>query len=204
MSTSTSSVDTPVRPGRPRSAAASAKVTRAALELALEGGLPYATIERIASVSGVAKSTIYRRWPNAGAILMDAFLDVIGPTIAYDDSLPIVANFRRSVAGLSEVLNGPYGRLLQHLLGAAQSDPELSRAFVERWIGPRRQMGREAIEHAVVRGELTADIDPGLSMDLIYGAIYYRLSVSFSEIDREFVETVVMRVLGPYLPEGAS
>ncbi|WP_162619893.1 TetR/AcrR family transcriptional regulator [Salinicola acroporae] len=195
----------PVRPGRPRSATASAEVMRTALELALEGGIHHATVERIVSVSGVAKSTIYRRWPNAVAIVMDAFLEAVGPSIAYDDELPVVASFRRSVLALAEVLNGPHGRLLQYLLGAAQSDPVLSRAFVERWIGPRRQMGRQAIVGAVERGELRPEIDPDLSMDLIYGAVYYRLSVSFSEIDQDFVEAVIDRALGPYVrdrPDG--
>ena len=66
---------------------------RAALELAFEGGIQHATVERISTVSGVAKSTIYRRWPNAAAIVMDAFFEEVGPTIAYDLRLPIVENF---------------------------------------------------------------------------------------------------------------
>ncbi|WP_162619636.1 TetR/AcrR family transcriptional regulator [Salinicola peritrichatus] len=194
-----SAVSSSPRPGRPRSATASLKVMAAALDLALEGGIHHATIERVSAVSGVAKSTIYRRWPNASAIVMDAFLDKIGPIIAYDSSLPIETNFRHSVMALVEVFNGPHGRLLQHLLGAAQSDRELGEAFASRWIEPRRQMGREAIVEAVKKGELDPEIDPDLSMDLIYGAVYYRLTVSFSEMDEGFIEAVVDRVLGDYL-----
>ncbi|CAN5770546.1 hypothetical protein BH11PSE13_BH11PSE13_32350 [soil metagenome] len=36
------------------------------------------TVERNAEHSGIAKTTIYRRWPNAAAIVMDGFLDEIG------------------------------------------------------------------------------------------------------------------------------
>ena len=93
------SVSSP-RPGRPRSTSAAPKVMRAALELAFEGGIQHATVERISTVSGVAKSTIYRRWPNAAAIVMDAFFEEVGPTIAYDLRLPIVENFCHSVGAL--------------------------------------------------------------------------------------------------------
>ncbi|KAA0015605.1 hypothetical protein F0A16_19990 [Salinicola corii] len=123
----------------------------------------------------------------------------IGPVIAYDSNLPVVTNFRHSVTVLVEIFNGPYGRLLQHLLGAAQSDPELGEAFAKRWIEPRRQMGREAIVEAVKKGELDPELDPELSMDLIYGVVYYRLTVSFSAMDDGFIEAIVDRDLGGYL-----
>lgn len=193
-----SSVSSP-RPGRPRSASAAPKAMRAALDLALEGGLPHATVERVSAVSGVAKSTLYRRWPNAPAIVMDAFFDEVGPMIAYDAQLPIIESFCQSVGALVEALKGPRGQLLRELLGAAQADPDLREAFVERWIAPRRQLGQEAIEVAVARGELRPEVDPELALDLIYGAVYYHLTVSFSDIDQRFVATLVDRVLSPYL-----
>ncbi len=192
------SVSSP-RPGRPRSTSAAPKVMRAALELAFEGGIQHATVERISTVSGVAKSTIYRRWPNAAAIVMDAFFEEVGPTIAYDLRLPIVENFCHSVGALVVALKGSRGQLLRELLGAAQADPDLREAFVERWIMPRRRMGREAIEGAIARSELRPEIDPELTLDLIYGAVYYHLTVSFSDIDESFAAKLVEEVLNPYL-----
>ena len=49
-------------------------ILRAALELGEELGFDGLTIEGIAARTGIAKTTIYRRWPNVGAIVMDAFL----------------------------------------------------------------------------------------------------------------------------------
>ncbi|MCK0746530.1 TetR/AcrR family transcriptional regulator [Chromohalobacter nigrandesensis] len=187
------------RPGRPRSTSAAPKAMRAALDLALEGGLPHATVERISAVSGVAKSTLYRRWPNAPAIVMDAFFEEVGPMIAYDMQLPIHDNFCQSVGALVEALKGPRGQLLRELLGTAQAEPDLREAFVERWIAPRRRMGQEAIESAIARGELRPEVDPGLALDLIYGAVYYHLTVSFTDIDQRYIAALVDRVLGPYL-----
>ncbi|MHB0774527.1 TetR/AcrR family transcriptional regulator [Halomonas sp. WWR20] len=187
------------RPGRPRSASAAPKAMRAALDLALEGGIQHATVERVSAESGVAKSTLYRRWPNAAAIVMDAFFEEVGPTIAYDEQLPIVEKFCQSVGALVEALKGSRGQLLRELLGAAQAEPDLREAFLERWIAPRRRLGLEAIEAAVERGELRPEVEPELALDLIYGAVYYHVTVSFSDIDQRFVAALVERVLGPYL-----
>ncbi|MGH3054443.1 MAG: TetR/AcrR family transcriptional regulator, partial [Gaiellaceae bacterium] len=53
----------PVR-GRPRSQRARRAVLEAARTLVEKGGYPATTIEAIAAESKVAKTTIYRWWPN--------------------------------------------------------------------------------------------------------------------------------------------
>ncbi|RYY94535.1 MAG: TetR/AcrR family transcriptional regulator [Comamonadaceae bacterium] len=77
--------------GRPRDPKTTTLLQAVALELAYAGGIANATVERIAEHSGVAKTTIYRRWPNAASIVMDGFLDEIGPLVAYDEKSSIVA-----------------------------------------------------------------------------------------------------------------
>jgi len=39
-------------------------------------------MEGIADEAHVARTTIYRRWPNKAAVIMDAFLAEVGPEIA--------------------------------------------------------------------------------------------------------------------------
>lgn len=38
-------------------------------------------MDRIAAAAGVAKTTIYRRWPSKGALIADCLLDVFGPVL---------------------------------------------------------------------------------------------------------------------------
>ena len=95
-----------------------AAILRAALELGEELGFEGLTVEGIAARSGIAKTTIYRRWPNVGAIVMDAFLaDVtrLGDTIHIsqrgfdrDDSqtfetLEIVSEWNRLLVALDRL-----------------------------------------------------------------------------------------------------
>jgi AcrR family transcriptional regulator len=60
--------------GRPRDLEVTALVLQTTLDLLDEEGFAHLTIQKIVQRSGVAKTTIYRRWPNVASIVMDAFL----------------------------------------------------------------------------------------------------------------------------------
>lgn len=185
---------TPVEPGRPRSADATQAVRTAALALAYEGGVHFATVERIAARSGVAKTTIYRRWPNAAAIVMDAFLDEISPRIPYRRKATVEATFVAAVSQLVAALAGQRGELLRHLIGAAQSDSRLQEAFWTNWIGPRRAQAMAVIADAQARGELRAAIDADALVDAVFGAVYYRLLIPYAELSAGYVRSMVRQV----------
>jgi AcrR family transcriptional regulator len=180
--------------GRPRSADATEAVRAAALALAYEGGVHHATVERIAEQSGVAKTTIYRRWPNAEAVVMDAFLAEISPLIAYRRKDTVQATFVATVNQLAQALTGPRGKLLRHLLGAAQSDVQLQQAFLENWIRPRREQARTVIADAVAANELDENVDAEVLIDEIFGAVYYRLMIPYAPLTSAYVEALVEQV----------
>src|SRR3569832_490929 len=66
-------------PGRPRSARADEAIIEAVLDLFAEGHTADAlSIEAIAARAGVGKATIYRRWPNKDALIVDAVIALKG------------------------------------------------------------------------------------------------------------------------------
>lgn len=180
--------------GRPRSADATKAVRAAALALAYEGGVGHATAVRISERSGVAKTTIYRRWPNAAAIVMDAFLDEISPLIRYRRKADVRATFVSAIKELARALRGPRGDLLRHLLGAAQSDIELQKAFWNNWILPRRAQAKEVITEAKALGQLRQDVDEDVLIDTLFGAVYYRLMIPYAEVSAAYVDALVAQV----------
>ncbi|MCW7547729.1 TetR/AcrR family transcriptional regulator [Photorhabdus sp. APURE] len=182
---------TALRRGRPRDNDTTKTVLSAALVLAESGSIADITINHIALYSGIAKSTIYRRWPNVSAVLMDAFFDDIEPLIIYDKQMPVIESMRVTIKKLIEVLQSKRGLLFRYLLGSAQYDAEVREVFVQRWLEPRRQLGKQIILHAIERGEISSNADSGLLLDCIFGAIYYKYMVSFSPITPEFVDKVI-------------
>ncbi|PQQ40922.1 TetR family transcriptional regulator [Photorhabdus luminescens] len=180
-----------LRRGRPRDSDTTKTVLSAALALAESGRIADITINHIALYSGVAKSTIYRRWPNVSAVLMDAFFDDIELLIIYDKQMPVIESMRVTIKKLIEVLQSKRGLLFRYLLGAAQYDTEVREVFIQRWLEPRRQLGKQSILHAIKQGEISSNTDHNLLLDCIFGAIYYKYMVSFSPITPEFVDKVI-------------
>ncbi|PRC54248.1 TetR family transcriptional regulator, partial [Mycobacterium sp. ITM-2017-0098] len=62
------------RRGRPRSEAVRSAVLTAAAELALAGGPSAATVDAIAKRAEVSRTTIYKWWPSAPAIVLEGLL----------------------------------------------------------------------------------------------------------------------------------
>src|SRR4051812_38737959 len=69
-------------PGRPRSERADKAIVDATLALLVEeGGVSGVSIEAVAARAGVGKTTIYRRWPNKEALIIDALAALREPIV---------------------------------------------------------------------------------------------------------------------------
>lgn len=188
---------TAARPrGRPRSSAARSAILDAARGLLHEGGLGAVTVERIAERAGVGKPTIYRSWPNAHAVAMAALLDT-APTDATgpDRARSPLAALRIQLQNIVEVFASPPGRSVAHILAAAETETELSKAFRHHFILARRQEGRALLAAAIAAGEIRSGIDLEVALDLLYAPIFYRLLVGHAPLDKRFTDAVLRHVV---------
>lgn len=182
--------------GRPRREEISEEARGTALRLARELGAEKVTMEGVASQSGIAKTTLYRRWPSAPHLVMDAFLADLHPLIAYRHGETLRQTLIYALMDLAAALDSKRRELLCHLIGAAQSNTELRLAFWESWIHPRREEGLKAIMTAGLgreRGEVI--------LDLLFGAFYYRMLIPYAPIDAEWIKAIVNNVLPDETPE---
>ncbi len=118
----------------PRIARSRAAVIEAAAELLAEEGMSGFSIDAVSRRSGVARTTIYRHWPESRELFFDAFRSFGGPPPLPDTGSirdDMVAYFRLLVDHLQE---SRAGSALPVLLDATLRDPtmrELHRRFVE-------------------------------------------------------------------------
>ena len=182
-------------PGRPKSAKARQAILGAALSLVSEIGYAAVTIEGIAARAGVAKTTIYRSWPGKAAVVMDAVLVTSDPRLSFPDTGSAEEDLRRQMARLTELFTEPsFARPFVGLLAESQHDPALAEALHDWLITSRRAGAAEVLRRGVDRGELRADLDVGVAIDALYGAIYYRLLVSHQPLDAAYAKAVVAEV----------
>lgn len=182
-------------PGRPRSEQARVAILRSTLKMLQESGFADFTIEEVADRAAVGKATVYRWWPNKGALIADAFAGSVTPDLHFPDTGLIDQDMSRQMRQLIKVFNGAQGRIVSAILGAGQSDPELIEAFRERFLMPRRREAYATLRRGIARGELRRDVDLDLLLDSLYGPIYMRFLIRHDRLTPEFVDHLCGLVL---------
>lgn len=186
-----SSVPDPTR----RSERSHRAILEAVTELIVEQGYERVSVESIARRAGVGKQTIYRWWPSKGAVALEALHTDFATVGSFPDTGDIVADLRTQMLGVSRALATTVtGPLCRALVAAAQSDPELSLAHLEQVIRPATVACHERLGLAIERGELRADVDPQMIIDLLYGAIYYRLLIHTRPLADEQIDAALEMV----------
>lgn len=168
-----------------------------------EGGLLAITIEGVAARAGVGKPTIYRHWDNRYELAMAALLaasDELERLIP--DSAPITA-LRQQLSGLTALFASGTGRHVAALLSSGYGETELSKAFRSRFVQARRDEGRALVIEAIGRRELRGDIDIERTLDLIYGPIFYRLTMGHAALDQTFVDGLLGDIIEGLRPRPA-
>jgi AcrR family transcriptional regulator len=182
------------RRGRGRRPAAEVReeILQAAADLLFDEGMAGFTIEKVASLSGASKMTIYKWWPSKGALALDGYFHRVEPDLAFSDTGNIEADLRAQLHSFLRVIcASPAGRVIGELIGQAQSDPELKSAYLTRYSAPRRAKAVAAMDTAKGRGQLRANLDPETVVDQLWGACYHRLLLPDQPLTAEFVDALV-------------
>jgi AcrR family transcriptional regulator len=163
-------------------------ILKAALRLVTKRGFRAVSVNEIAAAAGVGKMTIYRRWPNKAALVMDSLLVLIGSETAFPEAGSALESLRSQLDLQVAFFRSSRGTLIRSLVAEAQSDPELASAFRDRWLNPRREGVRQIIHAAMLEGSLRRDLDIDAAIDLLYGSLYYRLLLASGPLDERFVD----------------
>jgi AcrR family transcriptional regulator len=182
-------VTAPVRVD-PRVARTREAVLSAAADLLAELGWGRVTVEAVSARSGVARTTIYRHWPDLHHLLAEALESAMDPCLDPDTG-SLRGDLEVIVSGLARTLTqSSAAGVLTSMIDAAERDPdiaELQRTFAQQ----RRQALRRALERAVERGEVDGRCDLPLESSLIAGPLFYRRMVSREPITADVVAQVV-------------
>ncbi len=184
------------RRGRPRSQEADQAILAAATQLLAERGLAGMSIEEVAARAGVAKTTIYRRWPSRGALALDAFLAEFQGQQPSPDTGTLRGDLLGALrAWIRSVTRTSAGPILAGLIAETQRDPELARAWRERVVETLRDQHKVLLNRAVERGEIAAATDQDVVLDLLFGAAYHRLLHGHRPLTDKFARQVVDMII---------
>jgi AcrR family transcriptional regulator len=179
--------------GRPRSAEADRAIFDATLRLLERDGYERMSMERVADEAGVGKTTIYRRYRGKADLVTGALAAMRG-----EESAPDSGDARTDLITMMRRFEGTKGRShSMHMTGAMFSaqehDPELVELFRERIIRPRRRQGLEVIARGIANGQIRADVDAELILDMMVGS-WFALQISGRRLDDDWPSAVVEQI----------
>ena len=152
------------------------------------------TIDEIARRSGVAKTTIYRHFPNATALVLAALANVPASVVTpdtgnlKDDLHAIIEQF------LAIAADGTVRSMMIHALSASADDPELDRLHQQLRQG-RQHPIHIALERAQQRGEIADAADLDLVASVIDGPFIARRLVADQPFTTQETHTMLDLIL---------
>jgi AcrR family transcriptional regulator len=161
-------------------------VFAATLRTVGELGYARATVDRIATAAGVAKTTVYRRWPSKGELIVDCLLDAFGPVPpAAASRAGIMASAIRWIA--AKIGEPGVGDAFAGVFSDAVSDPALREVLSSRLQDPYRLALQDALDEPEQRILFFIDV--------VVGTLLHRLGMTGEPMSDADVTALVEMVL---------
>jgi len=170
-------------------------VLEAALALCRERGFAALTIEAIAERAEVSKKTIYRWWPSKGAVLLDAVSLLAGRVADFPDTGDLEDDLTAQISVIVDLLTPPDSSPVAALVTEGQRDATLGAQIRDDVVQPTIVNFDARMRSAQAAGQIPADVDLDVAVDLFYGPVYHRLALRLGMPDQAQIRARVRHVI---------
>jgi AcrR family transcriptional regulator len=179
------------RPGG-RSARVRAAVLDATLALLRERGDAF-SIADVAAGAGVHETSIYRRWGNREALIVETVREHVGGEIPIPDTGTLAGDLRAFLSASIAFLASPLGTQLVRAT-AAGPPPDADDIRGSYWPARLKQIGI-IFKRAAGRGEISTPADTALATELLLAPLYFRLLITQDTLDDRLAERLTAIIL---------
>jgi len=186
--------------GRPRETRIDHAILAATRELIAEQGVHGFRTEDVADRAGAGKGAIYRRYRSKEELVTAAIADLVS-----EITIPDTGSTHADLLALMREAVGVYrgslaARLMPNLVGAMGQRPDLAKTVRDVFLADRRAALRAVLERGIERGDLAADLDFELALDVLGGPLFYRLLITGGPIDELLAEGIADLILRGFAP----
>ncbi|OED36097.1 hypothetical protein AB833_28590 [Chromatiales bacterium (ex Bugula neritina AB1)] len=172
------------------------RIVSAAAGIAGSVGYQAATIEGIASATGVGKQTIYRWWPSKAELYVETYRHLV----AFDVTNVAGATcFEQLHLFLCELFcrykSTAAGVILVGLVAESVHNERVAVAIEQGLFLERSHLLTDPIEEGIANGEIDGHIDPVWAAEVIIAIIWKRLITSPDKLNPEFSRRILKSAL---------
>lgn len=158
---------------------------RALVEELAAVGYGRLSIEAVARRAGVAKTAVYRRWRSKLEMVLEIVSEVAGQSLAPVDTGSLRGDLELVLRIINRALAHPLAsQIVPDLLAEAARNPQIAETLQGALRTAQSEVAGLLVDRAVRRGELPADTDVDLAVDLVVGPLYWRLAVARRPLPR--------------------
>lgn len=191
---------------RPRKKHAREAILKATLKLIGGRGIESTSIDDIARASGISRATIYTYWKQKDTLCLDALNYMKRSWPVFNTGNP-----RLDITGLLRHLAltrkpEAFTMVWPRVMSYSANNRSFAKAFRSRVSEGRNAQLVQLLRYAKSKGELRADLDVGIAVDLLLGPILYRRCLQAS-VPHDLPKLIVdsfWRLNGPRLTRAAS
>ncbi|MDX3099389.1 TetR/AcrR family transcriptional regulator [Nonomuraea angiospora] len=180
------------RPGG-RSARVRAAVHQAVTDLIAERGYGNFTVGEVAARAGVADTSVYRRWGNLEALLMDVAITWLTTQSPIPDTGSLAGDLRAYAANVARDVAGPDGPAVLRLVIALSTAGQDGLRARDAFLAERSRQLQSMLDRARDRGEHPPDVLDVL--DHILAPMYIRILFGAGPLTPDYAGTLVDRLL---------
>lgn len=182
------------RAGRPRNRSIDVAVLDATDTVLDDSGYSRFTLEEVARRAGTTKPAIRRRWPTRQHLVLAVLARRLGAAQVPDTDC--------TLCDLTDGINvfvAAFQRMPPDVLGPLLADcageSELRADFMATLFDPPRAAVAHTLDRALARGDLRADLDRELTVDLLGSLIHYRTLFGHAPTSDAAIERAVETIL---------
>jgi AcrR family transcriptional regulator len=192
--------DTPVKRGRPRSEAIDEAIIDATVEELITRGFLGLSMEAVAARAGVAKTTLYRRWPNTTELAYEAMRSFESevrppPDGSVRDQLVCLVNAMRR-----KWSDPRYSAIMRRVTVDGAAQPEAYRDARDRLVAPHLNLMNAVLQRGVDEGLIRDDVDLSWIRQMLTSPIMAATLTFKDRVSKTQVEAcidIVLRGLAP-------
>ena len=181
-----------------------AAIRSAVLELLTEHGPAAVTMDAVAAAARTSKPVLYRRWPDAAALLRDTLLRNAKASIPHEDTGSYRGDMLAVLRGWAAVFTGPQAATMRAVIGAMARDEHLATVFRAEVIDWRKTEMAALLARGVARGDVRADVPVEIARELGQSVLWHRLLITGDPITVDLVVELVDQVLVPFVSPRSS
>jgi AcrR family transcriptional regulator len=185
--------------GRPRDITRELALLHATAEVLAEVGYDRLTMDAVASRAKASKATIYRRWPDKTALVVETIRHIEDQVTRWPNTGSLRGDLLAVLGDIAEAVRGDLGRIVSGVVSAMPHDAELAGAVREVVITRFRSGCATLLKRAQERGEVAMEIDPQLIYEVPMALVLFRFLLADGPVDDSYVEFVVDSVVIPLL-----